>query len=73
VRVGVQGDGDAGVPQHLRDDFGVDILGKEQRRTRVSKIVEANLWQLRPLQQRLEAVRSDVAAVQRLPRFRREY
>jgi len=73
VRVGVERDGDASVAQHLRDNFGVNILGKEQRRTRVSKIVEADLWQLRPLQQRLEAVRSDVAAVQRLPRFRREY
>ena len=39
----------------------------------VSKIVEANLWQLRPLQQRLEAVRGDVAAVQRLPDLGGEY
>jgi hypothetical protein len=73
VRVSVERDGYGGVTQHLRDDLRVDILGEQQRRARVSKIVEADLWHLRLLQQRLKAVRSDVAAVQRLPRFRREY
>ena len=37
------------------------------------EVVEAYLGQPRPLQQRLEAVRGDVAEVQRLTHFRSEY
>jgi hypothetical protein len=35
MRVGVQGDGDTGVPQHLGDDLGVHVLAEVQRGARM--------------------------------------
>jgi hypothetical protein len=35
VRVSIQGDGDAGMPQHLGDDLRVHVLGEKQRGARV--------------------------------------
>jgi hypothetical protein len=69
VRVGVEGDGYGGVPEHVRDDLGVNVLGEQERGARVPEAVEAYLRQPGPLEQGLEAVRGNVAAVQRLTRF----
>ena len=41
MRVGIEGYGDGGVSQHLRNDLGVDVPRQEQRRARVPEIVEA--------------------------------
>jgi hypothetical protein len=39
MRVGVQGDGDAGMTQHLRDDFEINVLREQQRGARMPEIV----------------------------------
>jgi hypothetical protein len=44
VGVGVQGYGYGGVPEHLGNDFGIDILGQQQRGACVPKVVEAHPW-----------------------------
>ncbi len=49
MRVGVERDGYGGVPQHLREDLGVHVLGQEQGSARVPEVVEAYLRQPRPL------------------------
>jgi hypothetical protein len=73
MRVGVQGDGDAGVPEHFGYHLGVDVLREQDRRAGVAKIMEADLWEPGPLEEGLEAVRGDEATVQRLPRLGGEY
>jgi hypothetical protein len=72
MAVGIQGDGYACAPQHLRDNLGVDVLGEQQRGARVPEIVKAYLGQPHPLDQGLEAVRGDEAPIQRLPYLRGE-
>ena len=73
VRAGVEGDGDAGVPEHLGDHLRVDVLREQEGSAGVAKIVEAYLREPSPLEERLETVRSDEAPVQRLPRLGGEY
>ena len=73
MRVRVKGDGDAGVPQHLGDHLRVHVLGEQERGARVPEVVEGYLRQACPLEQGLETARGNVAAVQRLPYFRREF
>ncbi len=73
MRVGVERDGYAGMAQHLGDHLRVHILGEQDRGARVPEVVEAYLGQPRPLEQRLEAVCGDVAAVQRLADLGGEY
>jgi hypothetical protein len=73
VRVGVERDGYGGVPQHLRDNLGVDVLGEQQRGAGAPEVVEAYLRQPRLLEQRLESVRGDVALVHGLPGLGSKY
>ena len=73
VRVEVQGDGDAGVPEHFGHHLGVDVLREQDRRASVSKIMEAYLRKPRPLKQGLETARREVAAVKGLPHLGGEY
>jgi hypothetical protein len=62
--IGIQCDGDAGVPQHLGDDLGVHVLGEQQRSTRVPQIVKAYRRQPCSLEEWLESVSGYVPAVQ---------
>ncbi len=71
--VGVQGDRYGGVTKHLGDYLRVDVAGEQQRGAGVPEVVEADLREPGPLQQRLEAVLRDVAAVEELPDLRSEY
>ena len=64
--VGIQGDGYAGMAQHLGDHLRVHILGEQECGARMPEVVEANLRQARPLEQGLEAVGGDVLAGERL-------
>ncbi len=41
VRVGVDGDGYGGVPEHLGYDLGADIMGEQQCGAGVPEVVEA--------------------------------
>jgi hypothetical protein len=63
VRVGLEGDGYGSVPEHLGHYLWVDVLDEQQRGACVPEVVEAYLWQSRPLEQRLESVRRDVVTV----------
>ena len=63
MAVNIQSYSYAGVPQHLRDYLGADVLSKEQRGARVAQIMKAHLWQPSPLEQRVEEVGRDEAAV----------
>ena len=54
MAVGIQGNGDAGMPQQLRDNLGVDVLGEQQRGARVPEIVKAYLGQPGPPEQGFE-------------------
>jgi hypothetical protein len=72
VGVGVQGDGYAGMPQHLGDNLRVDVLREQQRGARMPKIVKAYLGQARPLEQGLEEMSGDVAQIKRLTYLRGE-
>ena len=64
VRVGIQNYGDGGVAEHLRDDLGVYVPAEKECGARVSEIVKTYLRYSSSLQERLESVRRDVAAVQ---------
>jgi hypothetical protein len=59
--------------QHLGDHLWVHVLREQERGARVPEVVKPYLRQPSPLEQGLEAMRGNVAAVQRLPSFRREY
>ena len=63
--VGIQGDGYAGMTQHLGDHLRVHILGEQQCGARMPEVVEADLRERRPLEQGLEAVSGDVLAGER--------
>ena len=43
MAVGVQRQDDAGVPQHLRDEFDVHALGEQNRCRRMPQVVEADI------------------------------
>ena len=64
MRVGVQGYGNGSMPKHLRDDLGVYVPAEKECGARVSEIVKTYLRYSSSLQERLESVRRDVAAVQ---------
>ena len=42
MAVGIEGDGDGGVPKHLGDDLRVDVPRQQERGAGVAKIVEAD-------------------------------
>ena len=45
VGVGIQRQPDAAMPQEFTDDFGVDALLQEQRRSRMPQVVKADMRQ----------------------------
>lgn len=63
VAVGVEGDADVGVPEHLGDDLRVDALREQQGGAGVPQVVEANVRQPRLLEERLEVPRDEVLRV----------
>jgi hypothetical protein len=73
VRVGVQRDGDSGMPQEFLHVLGMDIARQEQRGARVPEIVESYLGQARTLQERGERALSKVGRVDERPDFRSEH
>ena len=65
MRVGVERDGYGCMPQHFRDDLGVDVLREQQCRARVcrrswKRVVSGSF----ALEKRLELARGDIAAVE---------
>jgi hypothetical protein len=65
VRVGVEGDADAGVPQELLDELRVDVPLEEEGGACMPEIVEGDLRQTRTLQERREATLSEVGGAYR--------
>jgi hypothetical protein len=49
MRVGIEGNGYAGVSEHLGHYLWVDVLGEKQRGTSMPKVVKAYVGQLRSL------------------------
>jgi hypothetical protein len=48
VAVSVHGQADLAVAENLHDYTRVHTLGEQQRGTRVTEVVEAKMWQVRP-------------------------
>jgi hypothetical protein len=63
VGIGVEGDGYGSVPEHLGYYLWVDVLSEQERGARMPEVVEADLRQSRPLQERLERAPGEVMTV----------
>ena len=72
MRIYVEGYGYYLVSKHSGDDLHVHVAG-EQRGTRVPEVVETDLREPRPLQERLERAKGEVVAVEGLTRLGGEY